>query len=228
MVVDVPPSTIVVWSDVGCPWAHLAVYRLHEARRRLGLEEQLVFEHLAFPLELFNDRPTPKNSIEQEAAALAECEPKAGWRPWSRREWEWPVTTLPALEAVRAAHRQSARAAERLDRALRVAFFGESRCISLRHVILKVAAGVDGLEVDALAEDLDRGVARHRMIEEWFRAVADDVSGSPHLFLPDGTDVHNPGIAMHWDGKPGSGTVVIEKADPTVYDDLVQRAAASG
>lgn len=225
---DVPPSTVVVWSDLGCPWAHLAVYRLHEVRHRLGLEEHVTFEHLAFPLELFNERPTQKNVLDKEIAALAEREPKAGWQPWSRREWEWPVTTVPALEAVRAAHLQSPLAAERLDRALRVAFFGSSRCISLRHVILDVADGVGGLDAATLADDLDRGAARQRVIEEWRRAEAADVEGSPHVFLPDGTDLHNPGVAMHWDGKPGSSTLVVEKDDPTVYDDLLRRAARSG
>ncbi|MCA1690698.1 MAG: DsbA family protein, partial [Actinobacteria bacterium] len=35
---SIAAGTIVVYSDIGCPWAHLAVYRLHAARRRLGLE----------------------------------------------------------------------------------------------------------------------------------------------------------------------------------------------
>jgi len=36
--VEVAPGTIVVFSDIGCPWAHVAVWRLHDARRRLGLD----------------------------------------------------------------------------------------------------------------------------------------------------------------------------------------------
>ena len=35
---QVAPGTIAVWSDLGCPWSHAVVWRLHDARRRLGLD----------------------------------------------------------------------------------------------------------------------------------------------------------------------------------------------
>ena len=60
---EVAPRTIVVFSDIGCPWAHVAVWRLHDARRRLGLEETVSFDHRVFPLELFNSQPTPKDEL---------------------------------------------------------------------------------------------------------------------------------------------------------------------
>ena len=50
------------------------------------------------------------------------------------------------------------------------------------------------------------------------------MKGSPHVFCPDGTDVHNPGITMTWTKDPGRGFPVIEKDDPTVYDELLRRA----
>lgn len=50
---DVALGTIVVHSDIGCPWAHVAVWRLHDARRRIGLEGAVSFDHRGFPLELF-------------------------------------------------------------------------------------------------------------------------------------------------------------------------------
>lgn len=49
--------------------------------------------------------------------------------------------------------------------------------------------------------------------------------GSPHFFLADGSDVHNPGIELHWQGDPGAGFPVVDDDDPGVYDDLVQQAA---
>ncbi len=141
-------------------------------------------------------------------------------------EWEWQVTTLPALEAVQAAASQDVRAAEELDRALRVAFFGESRCISMRHVILEVASKCDLVDVDVLAGDLDDGVARRTMISRFEEACAkEEVKGSPHVFLPDGTDAHNPGIETHWEGRPGEGFPVIDRDEPGIYDDLLSRAA---
>ena len=53
-------------------------------------------------------------------------------------------------------------------------------------------------------------------------AGTDVVQGSPHAFLPDGTDVANPGIDMH----PEHGVPVVDADDPSAWDDLVRRAAA--
>lgn len=222
---DVPQGTVLVWSDIGCPWAHLTVHRLHEARARLGLQDRVVFEHLAFPMELFNYSCTRKVMLEAELPVLGGIEPGAGWQLWQRRDWEWPVTMLPPLEAVRAARLQGAHAAECLDRAMRVAFWGQSQCISMRHVILEIAQDCKEVDADRLTTDFDAGVARQRVIDEWHRAAAGDVRGSPHLFLPDGTDLHNPGISMHWEGEHGVGFPIIDADDPSVYDELLTRSA---
>ena len=183
--VDVPPGSIVVFSDLGCPWAHVAVWRLHDARRRLGLEGSVHFEHRVFPLELFNSQPTPRNELEAEWDACAALAPRAGWQPWSAPDWAWPATMLPPMEAVQAARLQGPVAAEQLDRGLRRAFWGESRCISLRHVILEVASECDGVDLAELAAALDDGRARSRLFADYEVARSDAVSGSPHLFLAD-------------------------------------------
>ena len=61
---DVPRHTIVIWSEIHCPWSHLAVHRLHETRARLGLDDVVAFDHRAFPLEYFNERGTPKRILD--------------------------------------------------------------------------------------------------------------------------------------------------------------------
>jgi predicted DsbA family dithiol-disulfide isomerase len=218
-------AAIVVWSDVGCPWSHLAVHRLHEARRRLGLEGRVLFDHRAFPLEIVNARPTPKTTLDAEIPVAGARAPEAGWQPWPGHEWHWPVTTLPALEAVQAAKAQGLAASETLDRALRRAFFGQSRCISMRHVVLEVAEECGGVDVEALRDALDDGQARRTVLEHHRRAERDGVKGSPHVFLADGTSVHNPGITMHWEGEHGAGFPVVDADDPSVYDDLLHRAS---
>jgi predicted DsbA family dithiol-disulfide isomerase len=224
--VPVTPGTIAIWSDIGCPWAHLAVHRLHETRRRLGLVDAVTFEHRPFPLELFNERVTPWRTLAAEIPVVGARDPEAGWREWDAPEWEWPVTTLPALEAVQAASAQDIRAAEELDRALRIAFFGESRCISMRHVILEVASKCDGVDFEALAGALDDGIARRTLMARFEQADRNDaIKGSPHVFLADGTNAHNPGIDMHWEGRPGEGFPVIDRDDAPVYEDLLRRAA---
>lgn len=223
---DVAPRTVVVWSDLSCPWAHAAVSRLWRTRAELGLDDQVRFDHRAFPLELFNERPTAKPVNDVEVPVVGAAEPDAGWQVWQRPAHEYPVTTLLALEAVQAAKEQGLAASEELDRALRRAFFAESRCISLRSVVLDVAAACDAVDVDALRKVLDDGRARRRVIDGFEAAHDLGVNGSPHLFLPDGTDAHNPGIEMHWEGEHGEGFPVIDADDPSVYHDLLRRAAA--
>ena len=224
---DVAPGTLVVFADLGCPWAHVSVHRLWAARERAGLADTLRFDVRAFPLEVVNERPTPYRAVaELEAPVLASMAPDAGWERWSSDPTTWPVTTLPAMEAVEAAKEQGLEASEHLDVELRRAFFGSSRCISMRSVILDVAGSCGRVDADALAEALDDGRARRSLLDGYWSA-ADAVAGSPHVFLADGDDVHNPGVEFHWEGEKGSKRLVIDRDDPSVYGDLVRRAAAS-
>jgi predicted DsbA family dithiol-disulfide isomerase len=227
MGISVEPGTVQVWSDLGCPWSHAVVWRLWEARRRLDLEGRVRFDHHAFPLELFNDEPTPRWHIDVEAPVVESIAPRAGWQPWSAPDSAWPVTLLPPMEAVQAAKLQSLEASEALGRGLRRALYGESRCISLRNVIIEVAQETDAVDVAALAEALDAGRARQALIDDWKVAQGDEVRGSAHLFVPDGTNAQNPGIGIGWkdDGSP-FGRYWIEHDDPAAIDDLVRRAAA--
>jgi len=223
---QVAPGTIAIWSDLGCPWSHAVVWRLHDARTRLGLAGRVAFDHHAFPLELFNNEPTPRPLREAEGRVAAELAPRAGWQPWSAPAHAWPVTMLLPTEAVQAAKLQSWAASEELDRGLRRAFWGESRCISLRHVILEVANECDTVDVAALSEGLDDGRARRAVFDDWAVARGDEVLGSAHLFAPDGTNAQNPGIAIGWrDDGAGGGKAVIEADDPAAIDDLVRRAS---
>ena len=224
---EVSPNTIAIWSDIGCPWSHAVVWRLHEARRRLGLEGRVTFDHHAFPLELFNNEPTPFPQRAADWPVAAQLAPRAGWQEWSAPPHGWPVTMLPSMEAVQAAKLQSLTAAEELDRGLRRAFFGESRCISLRHIILEVANECESLEVSALAEVLDSGRARTSLFDDWAVARGDEVRGAAHLFAPDGTNAQNPGITIGWeaDDGPAGGVTSIEGDDPSAIDDFLLAAA---
>lgn len=224
--VDVAPRTIVCYSDISCPWAHLAVYRLHAVRVQLELTEVVTFDMRAFPLELINEMATPKLILDAEIPVAGALEPAAGWQMWQRAAHDYPVTLLLAMEAVEAAKQQSLRASETLDLALRVALFGQSRNISMRHVILSVAGECAGVDVRVLADALVRGGARVAIEQQLAVSRTDAVQGSPHLFAPDGTDVHNPGITLRWEGPAGIGFPVVESDEPTIFADILQRAAA--
>ena len=133
---------------------------------------------------------------------------------------------LPAMEAVQAAKEQGLGASEGLDRGLRRAFWAESRCISLRHVILEVASETEGLDLAALAAALDGGRARATLFQQWEVAKSDAVRGSPHLFLPDGENAQNPGLEVSWAQDDAGGWVpTIERDDAVVYEEWVRRAA---
>lgn len=222
---DVSRGTVVVFSDIGCPWAHLAVHRLHTTRARLGLDDQVRFTHRPFPLEVVNSQPTPKHILDAEVPVVGALDPEAGWKVWAAPTSTWPVSTLPALEAVQAAEEQSPLAAEQLDRALRRALFAEHRCITMLHEIVAVAETCSAVDAGELQAALWDGRARQRIAASLEQAKAEQVQGSPHLFLADGLDVHNPGIEKHWVHEPGTGFPVVDSDDPSVYEEVLQRAA---
>ncbi|MFD1046234.1 hypothetical protein ACFQ1S_12030 [Kibdelosporangium lantanae] len=53
-------------------------------------------------------------------------------------------------------------------------------------------------------------------------AKTDRVKGSPHLFLPDGTGLHNPGIDVHWEGPWAQGYPIARVTDPEWAVKLLQ------
>jgi predicted DsbA family dithiol-disulfide isomerase len=217
-------GTVLVYADIGCPWAHAAIYRLHAARARHGREEAVSFDIRAFPLELFNEAPTPRRALDAEIPVVGTMEPGAGWATWSGPAETYPVTMLPAMEAVAAAKEQSLHVSDRLDRALRIAFFRDSRCVSMHHEILDVAGDVQGLDVKALDAALVAGTHRSTIFRDQEAARRLEVQGSPHLFLPNGSGMHNPGVKMHWEGPKVGGYPVVDQDDPSVYDDIIRRA----
>jgi predicted DsbA family dithiol-disulfide isomerase len=225
----VAAGTIQFWSDLLCPFAHVAVHRLRQARRRLGLDVRL--DHHVFPLELFNG-PHPRRGTDTEAVGLGQVAPEAGFRVWTAPDDLYPHTVLLAAEAVQAAKAQSLAAAEALDAALRRAFWRESRSIAHRQAILDVAAETADLDapgvldVGRLADALDTGRHRADVMADFAIARTDAVPGSPTLRLPDGTTVTNPGMTVHWEGPWAAGYPVVDADDPKVYDDLLRRAAA--
>ena len=217
------PGTITLFADIGCPWAHLAVYRLHEARRRLEVEDELSFDVRAFPLEIFNEQPTPALVLATEIPVVGALGPDAGWAQWDASPYAYPVTTIPAMEAVYAAKEQGLGLSDRLDRRLRIAMFKESRCVSVESEILRLAGEVDGLDVGRLRTALRDGCCRQQLFSDVEIGRTDEVKGSPHVFLPDGRSFHNPGIEMHWEGK---AFPVVDSDDASIYDDMIKTSAS--
>jgi predicted DsbA family dithiol-disulfide isomerase len=220
------PDVMVIYSDLHCSFAHLAIHKLHQARHALGLGGRLWFEHRAFPLELFNEKVNSLRGVNSEASVIGALCPEAGWQLWQAPDWEYPVTTLPPMEAVQTAARQSLAAAEELDRGLRRAFWLQSRTISTRHVIRQVAAECPSVDLDRLTADLDAGVARQSLFTHFAQARDGRVNCSPHVFLHDGTNMANPGVSRRWiNGTFGVGFPVVDAYDDSVYESLLTHAA---
>lgn len=197
---------LTMYADLACPYAYVSAYRLRQVRA----EEQhsIAIVHKSLALEYVNREPTPKPVLEQELPLLVREEPGIPYQPWQRPDSEWPVTMLPAFEAVKCAERQSLELADELDWALRVALFAQSRCISLRHVLFEIAEDV-GLEMARFADDFDRGVTKYQVLQEaqegWERL---HVAGSPTFVLPSGQQISETGLpdividAAHPEAKP--------------------------
>lgn len=225
MTIRVDPGTIALYTDVACGWATVALHRFYAARAAAGLAEAVRVDHRLFALEDVNATPLPKPLVEAEIPVFATLAPDFGFRPWQRDSAEWPVTSLLANEAVHAAKAQGLAAAEELDLALRRALFGRSRPISMLHEILDVADACPTIDVAALREALDDGRARGQMMRD-YRTHRQAVQGSPHFFLADGSDAHNPGVEFHWaGGDEGEGSLVIDSDDTEAMARLVRQAA---
>lgn len=221
-------STLVVFSDVACPWGTVVVLRLLAAREELDLVDEVALIHLAHPLELMNDRPLARRVIDAEMVTCAMTTPAFGWSPWRGRLDQYPVSSLLAVEAVQAARRQSERAAEQLDLALRTALFTQSRCITMRHEILAAAATCPQLDTERLTADLDAGVARPAVMRQSAAARTGAATCSGYVVLPDGSGACNPGIELGWLGPPDrKGTPIVVTDDPDAHRALVTAAASA-
>lgn len=182
--------SIAMYADLACPYAYIAAYRLRRVRDEF--RRRLIVEHKSLALEYVNRQPTPKKVLDSECPVLMLAEPELPWEPWHAPLSEWPVTILPAFEAVKCAERQDMTLADDLDWAIRTAFFAESRCISMRHVLIELAERV-GLDMDQFVRDFDSGQSRAQVIGEardgWEHLK---VPGSPTFVLPSGRQIGDP------------------------------------
>lgn len=178
------------WAEYYCPWCYVAAVRLHQMQPEY--EGRVLATTRFFPLELLNGEEPPRDILEQEWWLAAIQEPAAPFIPYSA---DWPTSTLPAFDAVWAARQQGTAIAMDLDLLVRRAFFGESRNIGSRDVLLEIARNA-ALDFPRFERDFANPAARAAVIEEG--ALGREryrVRGTPTLMLGDGTRIRTP-IAM--------------------------------
>jgi predicted DsbA family dithiol-disulfide isomerase len=176
------------WAEYYCPWCYIAAVRLHtimpeyQGRVKLRLRP--------FPLEVLGGEAAPRDILEQEWWLAALQEPTATFVPYTAPTW--PGTTLPAFEAVWCVAQQDGAAVYDYDLRVRRAFFGESRDIGTREVLVEIA-GEAGMDVPGFCRAFDSGIAReHVLAEGRLGRERYGVRGTPTLMLADGTKLHHP------------------------------------
>lgn len=217
-------NAVVVFSDVRCPWAHVAVYRLLDALDRTGLDGEVVIDHRAFPLEELGGGDP--DQMSRAAAEARRIEPGAGWSPGHARQADTaitvPASSWLALSHVQAAKASSPEASVALDRALRLAVFAEGRPIDDADTLDEIEAGVPGVDRRDLRTELDSGRPEAEVRSHTQTASTELIPASPTLVLPDGTAWSNPGVEV----RAGDDGPVVVDDDRSVYDAVLDHFLA--
>lgn len=186
---------IEIYSDLQCPWAYLACYRLRQVWPPYEGRVQLVWRALS--LEYINQRGTSKPLLGAELALIQQLEPTLPLQPWQRPDWQWSVTAWPAFELLASTQAHGSHAAFELNWALREAFFADSRSLSLRHELLEIVRNVARrvpFDLERVIADWDAGRYKGQVLADSERGWHTlELPGSPTFVLPDGTWIHNPG-----------------------------------
>jgi predicted DsbA family dithiol-disulfide isomerase len=143
-----------MYADLTCPFAYMVHHRWRQLRDEY--RDRVVIVHKSLALEYVNKRPTPKPALDLEEPILFAPAPEVPYQPWHALASEWPVTIWPAFEAVKCAERQGLTESDDLAWAIRTAFFVDSRCISMRHVLIDLARET-GLDQNQFTADFDGG-----------------------------------------------------------------------
>lgn len=176
------------WAEYYCPWCYVGAVRLHAIT--LEYQGRVKLRIRAFPLEILDNDPAPRDILEQEWWLAAIQEPTAAFAPYPSDDW--PTTTLPAFEAAWCASRQGDDVLLDYDLRVRRAFFAEGRNIGRREVLLEIAEEA-GLDLPRFTRDLSSGQALPAVLEE-ARLGREQyrVRGTPTLMLADGTRLRHP------------------------------------
>ncbi|MGH8899323.1 MAG: hypothetical protein ACRDZ4_20415 [Egibacteraceae bacterium] len=157
-----------------------------------GREEHdldVIFDLRAWPLELVNERGTPRRIVEPEAAVLANHETEL----FSKFNGEsWPSTFLPAVRA-----RRGGAAPARLPRSrghrLPPAAAVLPPCRRGELTPRAAQAVIDaGLDADAVLDVWESQPVRTDVLADFTRSKELPIKGSPQVFWPDGSVAHNP------------------------------------
>jgi predicted DsbA family dithiol-disulfide isomerase len=165
-------TTIEVFADIVCPFTHVGLLRLVEARRNREVHAPVRVR--AWPLEWINGTPLDVALVAHEVEAL-----RAGVAPGLFAGFDpttWPRTSLPAFGLAAAAYVAGEELGETVSLALRHALFEEGRDIGDPAVV-----GEIGKDLGVSPLDLTDTITEVRL--DWERGRERNVAGSPHFFV---------------------------------------------
>jgi 2-hydroxychromene-2-carboxylate isomerase len=151
--VSTEPVHVTQYTDPSCPWAYSAEPFLRGLEWRFG--DGLVWRTVVIGLS--------EDTKARERAGVTPESRVRGWKGYERR-FGMPVGSTPrsrlissglACRAVKSAERQGAAAAPRLLRALRLGWFTSTLLLDTHVEIGELAAGIPGLDADAVVKGLD-------------------------------------------------------------------------
>ena len=168
-------TTIEVFADIACPFAHISLRRLTAHRAEAGRDD-VRFRVRAWPLEIVNGEPMDPAFILEE---VTELRPQVASDLFARfTASRFPASSLPALALEAAAHAADPVIGERVSLELRDRLFERDEDVA-DPAVLRAVAEANGVDHDP--EDLSAPERDHR------EGVERGVVGSPHFFTPSGS-----------------------------------------
>jgi len=181
-------TRIEVYADIVCPFTHVGLRRLSEARHERGIARPLRVR--AWPLEWINGTQLGADLVAREIEALrAQVAPDmfAGFDATL-----FPLTSIPALGLAAAAYAADDTTGAAISMALRDALFERGENLADPDVLYDI-----GRRFDLEVPDLE--TAEHTVRSDWERGKARGVQGSPHFFVGD-KGWFCPSLAINHDG----------------------------
>jgi predicted DsbA family dithiol-disulfide isomerase len=174
---------VEVFADVGCPFAHLGLRRIVDARTRAGRPD-VVLHVRAWPLEIVNGKPMDAERVAEHVDEL-----RAGFASGEfvgfRRE-SFPSTTIPAMALGAAAYEAGVEVGEAVSLELRDMLFEQGEDIG-DPAVLSALARRHGVDFDPETENATATATATAMVEaDHAEGVARGVVGSPHFFTGGG------------------------------------------
>jgi predicted DsbA family dithiol-disulfide isomerase len=164
-------SSLEVYADIWCPFAHVGLRAARLERDQLGRSEVKMFIH-PWPLELVNGRPLDPEVTLRHVQELREQVAPDLFADFNVATF--PSSTLPALALAADAYRRDAGTGEAVSWALRDALFESGRDVSDPAVLGEIARRFS-LAHDATSQT-------DAVVEEWHLGQIRGVKGSPHFF----------------------------------------------